>query len=775
MRYQNSLHQRRLAERSLKHLTDFLDLSDELVLGKGIEALINRIVQMASKVMKADRASLFLVDPATGDLWSRVAEGEDTKMITIPAGTGIAGWVAQHDSILNIREAYNDERFNPAVDKATGYHTKTILSGPVRDLQGRVIGVIQVINKLKGEFDDQDISLFNAFAHQASVAVENSNLYQRLMTSHQKMAIMLDVANSVSQTLELPNLIHKIIEKTTEILLCDRSSFFVLDRERNELWSMEAKGTELKEIRFPATLGLGGYTATHNEMLNIKDVYQDPRFNRDIDKRTGYRTYSMLSVPVDNRQGEVIGVIQAVNKEGGVFETEDVELLKAISSQIGVALENSQLYADTISIKNYLKSVQESITNCIITLDPSCNVVTANRAAYELFGLQEDNEGAGLLGASLEELLGDKDHSIVQLVREVCKSQNSIVEYDISLQLPNDQSHSINANVLPLTDHEEKFRGVVIVLEDFSLEKRLKSNLTRYLAKDIVEKMLSDPKMQALGGERIKATVLFTDIRQFTPMAEGLSAEATMDFLNEYFTIMVDEVIRQGGLLDKFIGDSLLAVFGVPYNRDDDALRAVYAALNMQEVLNEFNRRRKDKGLGAVRMGIGINTDEVISGNLGSEKKMDYTVIGDGVNISSRLEGLNKNYGTNILLSDSTLKEIGDRFTTRPIDYVRVKGKTASILVHEVLGDSSLGFTESQELFNKGFQAYRNRDFAQAVNIFSKGSRGDRLFATFLERCNYLLEHPPARTGMGFGLCTTKPLLIPRVNMNRVRTKYSSS
>ena len=125
MRYQNSLHQRRLAERSLKHLTDFLDLSDELVLGKGIEALINRIVQMASKVMKADRASLFLVDPATGDLWSRVAEGEDTKMITIPAGTGIAGWVAQHDSILNIREAYNDERFNPAVDRP---HSKSLSS-----------------------------------------------------------------------------------------------------------------------------------------------------------------------------------------------------------------------------------------------------------------------------------------------------------------------------------------------------------------------------------------------------------------------------------------------------------------------------------------------------------------------------------------------------------------------------------------------------------------------------------------------------------------------
>ena len=261
--YHTTVHHKRSAESSLKHLSEYLDSSGHLDLRldleQGIDVLIKRVVTTASKIMNADRASLFLLDAGTGDLWSKVAEGENTREIRVRAGHGFAGWVVQHGSVLNIPDAYQDERFSKEVDLRTGYRTKSVLCGPVRDLQGQVIGVIQVINKKAGTgFTAEDETLFKAFAHQAAIAVENFNLFRRLKESHEKMALMLDVATSVTQTLDLPQLIKKIVTKVREILDCDRASFFVYDRDAGELWSMEAGGAGVKEIRFPASAGLPG-------------------------------------------------------------------------------------------------------------------------------------------------------------------------------------------------------------------------------------------------------------------------------------------------------------------------------------------------------------------------------------------------------------------------------------------------------------------------------------------------------------------------------------
>ena len=249
LRYQIDVLRRRSVERSLEGLSSILDLSDAWKMRVGIEELIDRIVQTASRVMKAERASLFLVDETTGDLWSQVAEGEGTRVLRVPKGSGIAGWVAQHGDLLNIPDAYRDDRFNREMDRKTGFRTKSILCGPVRNLQGRIIGVVQVMNKKGGPFDSSDESLFRAFGYQAAIAVENFHLYRRVVASHGKMAVLLDVASALSETLDLPRLIQRVIAKTTEVLECDRGSLFLFDRGKGELWSMEARGAELGEIR----------------------------------------------------------------------------------------------------------------------------------------------------------------------------------------------------------------------------------------------------------------------------------------------------------------------------------------------------------------------------------------------------------------------------------------------------------------------------------------------------------------------------------------------
>jgi adenylate cyclase len=739
LRFQETAERGRMSEETLGSLSSFLDMSDVAALNLGIDGLIERIVFTASKVMDAERASLFLLDAANGELWSRVAEGEGRKVIRMPVGKGVAGWVALHGEPANIPDAYADERFDRSADLKTGFRTRDILCGPVKNLQGEVVGVIQVINKGAGRYGIREGSLLKAFAYQTAVALENFNLYNRLLNSHHQLAILMELTNAVSQTLNLDTLIIKIVNKTCEILEVERSTLFLLDREKDELWSKVAVGDDMKEIRIPGSAGLAGHVARTGESLNIDDAYRDARFNPSVDRETGFLTRNVLCLPLINRDGLIIGVTEAINKKKGLFTEEDAHLLKALNSQIAVALENAQLYRRTEDMKDYLAGVQDSISNAILTLDDEGRVVMANRSAAALFGLDREDPGKPAFAG----LLGPGNDRLMDLLRRVRHDRRALVDYDLDITLSGGESRTVNVNFVPLLDPRENRQGLVLVFENVTLEKQLKGTLTRYMAKDIVERILHDPRRQMLGGVKSKATIRFADIRGFTGMTESLTAEATVEFLNQYFRIMVDVIFANNGVLDKYIGDGIMAVFGVPYPEPDDAVRAVRTALQMHSALSRINAGRTAAGQEPIRIGIGICTGDVVSGNIGSEKRMEYTVIGNEVNAASRLENLCAHYGVHLLIGESTLGDLQDRFTVRPVDFVLITGKKKPVRIFEVLCEGRRPMTQAEECFGRGLDLYRQKAFAPAAREFSAGLSGDPLCGVFLDRCRSFLSAPP--------------------------------
>ncbi|MBI4859170.1 MAG: adenylate/guanylate cyclase domain-containing protein [Candidatus Riflebacteria bacterium] len=217
---------------------------------------------------------------------------------------------------------------------------------------------------------------------------------------------------------------------------------------------------------------------------------------------------------------------------------------------------------------------------------------------------------------------------------------------------------------------------------------RIRSLLGKVVSSDIAEELLKSPEIR-LGGEEREVTVLFSDIRDFTTLCEGRSPAVILDMLNRYLTRMNDVIESQGGVVDKFIGDAIMAIFGAPLVRPDHVDRALRAALEMVRTLAELQNELAAEGFPEIRIGIGINTDVVVAGNMGSRDRLNYTVIGDGVNLASRLESQCKTFKTPIIVSEKTLQRAGGGWDTRPLGEITVKGKSEPTRIHALIGEGA--------------------------------------------------------------------------------------
>ena len=220
-----------------------------------------------------------------------------------------------------------------------------------------------------------------------------------------------------------------------------------------------------------------------------------------------------------------------------------------------------------------------------------------------------------------------------------------------------------------------------------SLERKYVENLFgKFVSPQVLEKLLTEKKNISMEGQRKIMTVLFSDIRGFTELSETTPADEVILILNEYLTEMVEVILKHNGTLDKYIGDAIMAFYNDPIEMEDHALRAVKTAVEMKETLDKLNKKWKSEGKPVLNMGIGINTGEMIVGHLGSPRLVDYTVIGDNVNLASRIEGLNKEYGTNIIIGEATYEEVKDDIEAVYLDECKVKGKQNAVKIYSVTG-----------------------------------------------------------------------------------------
>jgi adenylate cyclase len=286
----------------------------------------------------------------------------------------------------------------------------------------------------------------------------------------------------------------------------------------------------------------------------------------------------------------------------------------------------------------------------------------------------------------------------------------------------------------------------------------------KYVSKDVIKHILEHPDRLKLGGEKRVITVFFSDIRGFTTISEKLTPEQLVHLLNEYLTEMTSIILQTNGVVDKYMGDAIMAFWNAPLNQPQHAVRACDASLMMEKKLKEMQNIWAARGVPPLEIGIGLNTGPAVVGNMGSYDRFDYTAMGDTVNLGSRLEGLNKPYGTRIIISETTREKIAKKpFVVRKLDKVRVKGKKEPITIYELLCRKDAArpaLLDAVKHFEKGLEHYFKQRWDDAVVEFSKSDKlrkgGDAPSAAFIERCAVLKKNSPGKDWDGVWVMKTK-------------------
>ncbi len=345
-----------------------------------IDELLRLIVDRVTKLMEADRSTIFLLDRDRGEIWSKVAQGEEIAEIRMPRSKGVAGWVIDQGKNINLKDVYRDERFNPDIDRSTGYHTESLLCVPLRGKQGNVLGAIQTLNKRGGHFTVEDERLLETIGSQVSIAIENAQLVlsvldknielveaqEKLARKVEELDVLYKLEKEISSAIGQEEILYRLLRKAVDLVACDAGSILILAEDSEELIFASAVGSRqdaVRKLRLPRGAGVAGWVAEHGQTARVNHPGSDPRHLKDLEKELEFPVKNLLAVPLAVG-GEVIGAVELLNKRGGTFEDDDEKLATLIAGQAAAAVQVGRL-RDQREKEERLSSIGQMLSGVI--------------------------------------------------------------------------------------------------------------------------------------------------------------------------------------------------------------------------------------------------------------------------------------------------------------------------------------------------------------------------------------------------------------------------
>ena len=498
-----------------------------------------------------------------------------------------------------------------------------------------------------------------------------------LQLKYLELETLLDITNELSSFEHVSVLLQEILIKSCAVL--NASSGVMLMQDNNaDLFQIEAEFNidvdALRGVIFNKKRGFINEVYQQRKAIHLQ-IESDPFLSKTNS------TYALIAPLLDKK--DLVGVIVLFDKESrlgiSAFDESDTNMLSAIATQAGVAYNNIKLIENIKEAKTFNDNVMQSIVTGVFTTNLMGEINHVNRAAANIINLERE-----MVIGNHYEYVFESNEIINDLIAKCETELNIISETEVQLNC-NGKITAVNISVSPLLNDQNEPIGSVVAMEDLSNLDKLKSTFKKYVSKQIVDQLLENDDMLNLGGQEQEATILFSDIRGFTSMSETMPPNEVVETLNDYFNLMIEIIFKYNGTLDKIIGDALMVIYGAPNSTDKDTENAVLTAIEMQEKLIEFNQQRIIHSKLPITIGIGINRGRVISGNIGSRQQMNFTVIGDSVNLASRLCSAAK--ADEIIVSDTVWKQVKSNklFKGRKLNPIKVKGKAKPIEIREVL------------------------------------------------------------------------------------------